>query len=69
MKKIFLALIGVSFLALSVTSCEKTCTCTTSIGGVAVGDPQEKTMKKGKCDELNETIELKGVPADVVCVE
>ena len=68
MKKIFLALTCISFLVLSVTSCEKTCTCTTSIGGIPV-DTQEKTIKKGKCSELNEQTTRNNVPADVVCEE
>ena len=67
MKKVFLALACAGFLALSFTSCEKTCTCTTYIGDVSVGEPQEKTIKKGECSELNESITRSGVAGEITC--
>ena len=67
MKKVFLALACVGFLALSFTSCEKTCTCTTTLGDQIVGKPTEQTIKKGKCSELNGPTTIAGVAGKITC--
>ena len=64
MKKVFLTLACVSFLAFSITSCEKTCTCTTTIDGVDMGTVETKAKK---CADLESESTLVGITTKVAC--
>ena len=64
MKKFFLAM-GVIAMMASLSSCSKTCTCKSYVGGELVGTTTAET--KGKCSELNVKQEMMGIVNETKC--
>ena len=67
MKKVFLTLACVSFLAFSITSCEKTCTCTTTNSSEYIPDSTFEGKIKGKCADLDSKVEQGGFTVETTC--
>lgn len=59
MKKLFLALAVVAFMA-SFSSCTKMCTCTTYLAGQATGSPQEIELDSHykNCADMSTVIDM-----------
>ena len=68
MKKVFLALAVVAFVA-SLASCNKTCTCAAWLNGSQVGNAQEFELQDGSCEDLAQHMPISTEPKNGVFCE
>ena len=70
MKKVFLALAAIAIIA-TVSSCNKTCTCTTYVNGNEVSTVDDIDISENdhikKCSDMNSSVELLGQTSEVKC--
>jgi len=67
MKKVMLTLAVVAFVA-AMTSCNKTCTCTTYVGGLSsTSEVELETLNADKCSDVNTVMTVEGIKSGMEC--
>ena len=66
MKKVFLTLAAIAVVA-CLSSCKKTCNCTTYAAGEVVQTSEVNPPSSGKCSDMNTVVEILGSKTGLEC--